>query len=68
MTNEERDIISQFIARVGGATPPASFASGSVPATILLPSSTVIGRSIEHGRPSNRAASSIEAPGVTLER
>jgi len=33
MTNEERDIISQFIARVGGATPAPSFAGGSVPAT-----------------------------------
>jgi uncharacterized protein len=33
MTNEERDIIAQFIARVGGATQPSSFAGGSVPAT-----------------------------------
>jgi hypothetical protein len=33
MTNEERDIITQFIARVGGATQPSSFAAGSVPAT-----------------------------------
>jgi hypothetical protein len=33
MTNEERDIISKFIARVGGATPASGFASGSVPAT-----------------------------------
>lgn len=33
MTNEERDIITQFIARVGGATQPSGFASGSVPAT-----------------------------------
>jgi hypothetical protein len=35
MTNEERDIISQFIARVAGAQQPAqpSFSSGSVPAT-----------------------------------
>jgi hypothetical protein len=33
MTNEERDIISQFIARVGGAAPQSGFASGSVPAT-----------------------------------
>jgi uncharacterized protein len=33
MTNEERDIISQFIARVGGATQPSSYAGGSVPAT-----------------------------------
>ena len=32
MTNEERDIIGQFIARVGGAAQPASFAPGSVPA------------------------------------
>jgi uncharacterized protein len=32
MTNEERDIISQFIARVGGATPPSTFTGGSVPA------------------------------------
>jgi hypothetical protein len=33
MTNEERDIIGQFIARVGGAVQPSSFASGSVPAS-----------------------------------
>lgn len=33
MTNEERDIIGQFIARVGGAAQPSGFASGSVPAT-----------------------------------
>lgn len=33
MTNEERDIISQFIARVGGATPQSGFSTGSVPAT-----------------------------------
>jgi hypothetical protein len=33
MTNEERDIISQFIARVGGAAPPSGFTGGSVPAT-----------------------------------
>ena len=34
MTNEERDIISQFIARVGGAqAQPSSFSAGSVPAT-----------------------------------
>lgn len=33
MTNEERDIITQFIARVGGATQQSSFAAGSVPAT-----------------------------------
>jgi uncharacterized protein len=33
MTNEERDIITQFVARVGGATQPSGFASGSVPAT-----------------------------------
>ena len=33
MTNEERDIISQFIARVGGAAPRSGFASGSVPST-----------------------------------
>jgi hypothetical protein len=33
MTNEERDIIGQFIARVGGAAQPTSFTSGSVPAT-----------------------------------
>lgn len=32
MTNEERDIISKFIARVGGAPLPSSFGS-SVPAT-----------------------------------
>ncbi len=33
MTNEERDIISQFIARVGGAAPQSGFSTGSVPAT-----------------------------------
>src|SRR5690242_3432830 len=33
MTNEERDIISQFIARVGGAQAQSGFTSGSVPAT-----------------------------------
>lgn len=38
MTNEERDIISQFIARVGGAAPSQSgFAGGSVPATQQQP-------------------------------
>jgi uncharacterized protein len=33
MTNEERDIISQFIARVGGAGQQSGFAGGSVPAS-----------------------------------
>jgi uncharacterized protein len=34
MTNEERDIITQFIARVGGAPSPSGFtATASVPAT-----------------------------------
>ncbi len=33
MTNEERDIITKFIARVGGAGQPSGFAAGSVPAT-----------------------------------
>jgi hypothetical protein len=33
MTNEERDIISQFIGRVGGGSPQSGFATGSVPAT-----------------------------------
>jgi hypothetical protein len=33
MTNEERDIITQFVARVGGATQPSGVAGGSVPAT-----------------------------------
>jgi hypothetical protein len=33
MTNEERDIIGQFIARVGGAAQPSSFTAGSVPVT-----------------------------------
>src|SRR6195952_2622411 len=33
MTNEERDIITKFIARVGGAAPSSGFGSGSVPAT-----------------------------------
>jgi uncharacterized protein len=38
MTNEERDIISQFIARVGGAPAPSGFApAGSVPATQAAP-------------------------------
>jgi uncharacterized protein len=38
MTNEERDIISQFIARVGGAPAPSGFAqTGSVPATQTAP-------------------------------
>jgi uncharacterized protein len=33
MTNEERDIITQFIARVGGTNQQSNFAAGSVPAT-----------------------------------
>ena len=33
MTNEERDIISKFIARVGGAGQQSGFAAGSVPAS-----------------------------------
>src|SRR5262245_40732552 len=33
MTNEERDIITQFIARVGGAQAAQPSFSGSVPAT-----------------------------------
>ncbi len=33
MTNEERDIISQFVARVGGQAPPSG-GFGSVPATV----------------------------------
>ena len=38
MTNEERDIISQFVARVGGAPAPAGVRpSGSVPATQAPP-------------------------------
>jgi uncharacterized protein len=39
MTNEERDIITQFIARVGGAQAQGqpSFAGGSVPATTAPP-------------------------------
>jgi hypothetical protein len=37
MTNEERDIISQFIARVGGAPAQSGFAAGSVPATQAAP-------------------------------
>ena len=37
MTNEERDIISQFIARVGGAPGASGFAAGSVPATQAAP-------------------------------
>jgi uncharacterized protein len=39
MTNEERDIITQFIGRVGGAQVPGqpSFGGGSVPATTAPP-------------------------------
>src|SRR5258708_5275536 len=37
MPNEERDIINQFIARVGGAPAASGFASGSVPATQAPP-------------------------------
>jgi hypothetical protein len=37
MTNEERDIISQFVARVGGAPAQSGFAAGSVPATQATP-------------------------------
>jgi hypothetical protein len=37
MTNEERDIISQFVARIGGAPPPAGAVAGSVPATTAAP-------------------------------
>src|SRR5271156_6396729 len=33
MTNEERDIIGKFIARVGSATQAPAFGTGSVPAT-----------------------------------
>ena len=33
MTNEERDIITQFIARVGGAQAAQPSFGGSVPAT-----------------------------------
>ena len=33
MTNEERDIVTKFIARVGGAGQPSAFGAGSVPAT-----------------------------------
>jgi len=33
MTNEERDIIASFIARVGGAAPGPDPLGGSVPAT-----------------------------------
>jgi uncharacterized protein len=38
MTNEERDIISQFVARIGGAPAPSGFMQGgSVPATTQSP-------------------------------
>src|SRR5580704_10214376 len=37
MTNEERDIISQFVARIGGAPPPSGAVAGSVPATTAAP-------------------------------
>jgi hypothetical protein len=40
MTNEERDIITQFIARVGGAPAQPSF-GGSVPATQAPPAAPV---------------------------
>jgi hypothetical protein len=37
MTNEERDIITQFVARIGGAPAPSGFSAGSVPATQAPP-------------------------------
>jgi uncharacterized protein len=37
MTNEERDIIARFIARVGGAPAQSGFTGGSVPATATPP-------------------------------
>src|ERR1700710_2601337 len=37
MNNEERDIISQFVARVGGAPTQSGFGAGSVPATQAPP-------------------------------
>jgi uncharacterized protein len=37
MTNEERDIISQFVARIGGAPAPSGAVAGSVPATTTPP-------------------------------
>lgn len=37
MTNEERDIISQFVARIGGAPAPSGAVTGSVPATTSAP-------------------------------
>jgi hypothetical protein len=37
MTNEERDIISQFVARIGGAPMPSGAAAGSVPSTASAP-------------------------------
>ena len=37
MTNEERDIISQFVARIGGAPAPSGAVAGSVPATASAP-------------------------------
>jgi len=37
MTNEERDIISQFVARIGGAPAPSGAVASSVPATAPAP-------------------------------
>ena len=37
MTNEERDIISQFVARIGGAPAPSGAVASSVPATATAP-------------------------------
>jgi len=37
MTDEERNIISQFVSRVGGAPAQPGFAAGSVPATQAAP-------------------------------
>ncbi|HET6198679.1 MAG TPA: DUF2076 family protein, partial [Acetobacteraceae bacterium] len=37
MTNEERDIISQFISRVAGGQPAQPAFGGSVPATTTAP-------------------------------
>jgi uncharacterized protein len=37
MTNEERDIISQFVARIGGAPASSGAVPGSVPATATAP-------------------------------
>ncbi len=40
MTNEERDIISQFVARIGGAPAPSGALAGSVPTSSVPATAT----------------------------